>query len=96
MRVPFLNFNKIKPGMGTVSKSPISNSGTLGPKTSRDALKNKAAGLVNSKSGSKIGDVSVNSSINDPFKSISNRKNIISQTPQRSGNYTPGRIKGAL
>ena len=67
MRVPNLNFSKLNG-----SKSPV---GGLGPKTSRDLLKNKIQNMVNSKSNSKLNDSSMNNSVNDVFKSISTNRN---------------------
>lgn len=72
MRVPNLNFSKLK----NIAAPKILNSSNLGPKTSRDILRNKINTLNNSKSNNKLNDTSLNNSVNDVFKSISNRSHL--------------------
>lgn len=83
MRVPNLNFSKLKSNSRTGGKN-------IGPKTSRDILRNKVQNLVGSKSNSRLNDSSLNNSVNEVFKSITtNRNNGKSHAARQRLNFTP-------
>ena len=76
MRIPNLNFSKLK------NNAPKNlNPGNLGPKTSRDILRNKINTINPSKSNNKLNESNLNNSVND-VKSISNRSHL-NNKPQR-------------